>query len=362
MLLKYGGLDLSAFCQHITWNETNSDKFWLEVHHLIKGLLFFRNNGIVHNDLKPQNILFDTKTGSLMYIDFGLMATKQKIETLSKNSENKLGVFHWSFPFDSGFMNKKDYDKYKNHKVDGRSHRYEAQLENMIINNRIQKYLPKLPLAHPASFALIFSYLNPLGIVPSLPSIATQYGYIHSFFNGFNNYIDNKNYNDYLNNAIDSIDVYGLGFTLQYILNCFNRQNGVSLDFFTKASGLFETMYDFNPDTRNVNIDQILDRYENILLETGVLTRLHKSFNNNKLINKDPIPTIIKNNYKSKQGQPLSKELNSFANLDPGRTPDVVSTGVTPTSIPSFNLQELQEWKKLMEKGEEEEKLRYAKN
>ena len=91
-------------------------------------------------------------------------------------------------------------------------------------------------------------------------------------------------------------------------------------------------MYDFNPDTRNVNIDQILDGYENILLETGVLTRLNKSFNNNKLINKDPIPTIIKNNYKSKQGQPLSKELNSFANLDPGRTFDVVSTGVTPTT------------------------------
>ena len=129
LLLKYGGSDLQAFCKHgikqyIKTDKDNSDNFWLEVHHLIKGLLFFRNNGIVHNDLKPQNILFDTKTGSLMYIDFGLMATKQKIETLSKNSENDLGIFHWSFPFDSGFLNKNNYDKYKNHKVDGRSSMY----------------------------------------------------------------------------------------------------------------------------------------------------------------------------------------------------------------------------------------------
>ena len=82
-------------------------------------------------------------------------------------------------------------------------------MTSMILNNRTQKYLPKLPLAHPASFALIFSYLNPSG---TQPSIETRYGYIDKFFNGFNNYIDNKNYNDYLNNAIDSIDVYGLGF------------------------------------------------------------------------------------------------------------------------------------------------------
>ena len=318
LLLKYGGPDLSAFCEdgihdYIKTDKDNKcDKFWLEVHHLIKGLQFFRNNGIVHNDLKPQNILFDPKKCSLMYIDFGLMAKKNNMENLSKKSNNTLGIFHWSFPFDSGFINKDNYDKYKNYKVRKMDRMYKNQISDMIINGNKENQL-KIPLRNPLSFRILFSYLNPYG---TEPSASTQYAYIQNFFDGFNNYIDKHNYTEYLNNAIDSIDVFGLGFTLQYILNCFYRHHAVSLDFFTKASGLFETMYDFNPFTRNTNIENILDRYENILLETGVLTRLNKKFENNKLVNKKPLPTIIRNN-NSNQGQPLSKEFERFANLDP---------------------------------------------
>jgi hypothetical protein len=45
-------------------------------------------------------------------------------------------------------------------------------------------------------------------------------------------------------------------------------------------------MYDFNPETREINIDNLIEEYENILLDTGILTRLNKSFENHTIVNK----------------------------------------------------------------------------
>jgi serine/threonine protein kinase len=98
LVMKYGGPDLKIFCkdvitQYLKSNKwEKSDKFWLEVHHLIRGLQFFRDSGIVHNDLKPQNILYNTKTNKLMFIDFGLMQTRAEIIRTSKNNTNNQAV------------------------------------------------------------------------------------------------------------------------------------------------------------------------------------------------------------------------------------------------------------------------------
>jgi serine/threonine protein kinase len=84
LLLKFGGLDLKALCNNylVKYLKKNTqkrtDNFWIEVHHLIKGIKFFKENGIVHNDIKPQNILFNSK-GKMKYIDFGLMRRKTDI-------------------------------------------------------------------------------------------------------------------------------------------------------------------------------------------------------------------------------------------------------------------------------------------
>jgi hypothetical protein len=50
-------------------------------------------------------------------------------------------------------------------------------------------------------------------------------------------------------------------------------------------------MYDFNPETREINIDNLLNEYETILQETGILTRLQKTFENNNLINTKQVRT-----------------------------------------------------------------------
>ena len=325
LLLKFGGLDLKVLsntylAKYLKINtQKRTDNFLIEVHHLIKGLQFFKDNNIVHNDIKPQNILFNSK-GKMKYIDFGLMRTKQEIINLSKINDNFLGIFHWSYPFDCGFMEKIEYDKYKNLNVLDKT-LFKNEFSKLIINDskgvNSKINALKVPIHNPNSFKILFTYLNPDN---TIPNASTQYGYINSFFNGFNVMINTKSYDDVLNYIIDSIDVFGLGFTLQFMANSFKKLHALSLSDFTRLSAFFYKMYDFNPLTRVINIDLLLNEYENILLELGVLMRLGKSFNNHILINKLSAPSIIisksKNDDKS-HPQHLSYELQELANKDP---------------------------------------------
>lgn len=288
LLLKFGGPDLKKLCnsQLKTYLNKNAklktDKFWLEVHHLLKGIKFFKDNGIVHNDIKPQNILFNMKTNKLVFIDFGLMRSKEEIVSLSNKSKNFLGIYHWSYPFDCGLMNKKNWTAYKN-LTKSKKTTYKNQLYKMIINNS-KKNTYDISIKNPTSFNSLFAYIN-TNEEPLTDSI--KLSYIEDFFDGYNNLIINNRYDNMLEQTIDSIDVYGLGFTLQYILNCFYRQNVLDLIFFERLSTFFHKMYDFNPETREINIDKLINEYENILLETGILTRLKKSFENHTIVNKN---------------------------------------------------------------------------
>jgi serine/threonine protein kinase len=321
LVLKFGGPDLKALCNKYLVKylekdtEIRANKFWLEVHHLIKGLKFFKDNGIIHNDIKPQNILFDTTNGKMKYIDFGLMRTKENIIQSSKKSNNFLGIYHWSYPFDCGFMNKEQYFNYKNANSVTRTQRKNSLSELIVTDSKSNQF--NLPITNPSAFSILFTYINPDNVVPNA---ATQYGYINSFFDGFNDMISRNKYETVLNYIADSIDVFSLGFTLQFMANCFKRLNVLSLEDFTRLSAFFHKMYDFNPVNRVIDIDTLLNEYENVLLEIGVLTRLGKSFKNNILVNKPPAPPVIIVESKSDEKSPpkhLSAALQELANNEP---------------------------------------------
>jgi len=318
LVLKDGGPDLKALCSnHLTKyisskKKRKTDAFWLEVHHLIKGLQFFRDNGVIHYDLKPQNILFDLKNGSMKFIDFGLMKSKSTVINNSKNNINTSGNFHWSYPFDCGFMNRDMFEQYKKSK---RRDKYKTELSELIIGDRsLSDNTLGLPIKKPEAFKILFTYLSPDN---NIPDSAIQYGYINSFFEGFNALLTNKSYNEILDIFTNSIDVFGLGFTMQYMANCFLRHRLLSVDDFTRLSTFFYKMYDFNPFTRVTDLDVLLTEYENVLLQNGVLSRLHKSFQNHLLVDEMPVPTIVAEEISRYRPEHLSPELQAYANQDP---------------------------------------------
>ena len=320
LILKFGGPDLKALCNKylIKYLENDKDKrvdkFWLEVHHLIKGLQFFKDHGIVHNDIKPQNILFDSKNGKMRYIDFGLMRRKKDIIDSCQVNNNYLGIYHWSYPFDCGFMNRIQFQNYKKSDESRRTF-WKNELSQLIVTDSKTNTL-NLPINNPESFKILFTYLNP---DDTIPDVATQYAYINSFFDGFDDLIKSKSYNEVLNHTTDSIDVFGLGFTLQFMANCFKRLNALSLEDYTRLSTFFHKMYDFNPVTRVIDINLLLSEYENILLEIGISTRIGKSFENHTLVNKAPAPPLIMKEAKIDENsapEHLSEKLQEIANKD----------------------------------------------
>jgi hypothetical protein len=88
-------------------------------------------------------------------------------------------------------------------------------------------------------------------------------------------------------------------------------------------------MYDFNLETREINIENLINEYERILLDTGILTRLKKTTNPKKkqvisktalelLADLDPVSKDGTNSYTFDKVQikdcPPDKELNLATN------------------------------------------------
>jgi hypothetical protein len=102
LVLKDGGQSIAIYASE---NENKTiplgefELFWLAIYKLLHGLLLYKKNGIMHFDLKPQNIVYDVQTHDMKFIDFGLT---QSIEmAMSKESR-----YWWSYPWESGIFNK----------------------------------------------------------------------------------------------------------------------------------------------------------------------------------------------------------------------------------------------------------------
>jgi hypothetical protein len=81
-------------------------------------------------------------------------------------------------------------------------------------------------------------------------------------------------------------------------------------------------MFDPEITLRVTDIKALLDEYEDILLETGLLTRLKKTFENNNLIAKAPMPSPImriaeKQEASAVKLKPLSSHMERVADMDP---------------------------------------------
>jgi hypothetical protein len=80
----------------------------------------------------------------------------------------------------------------------------------------------------------------------------------------------------------------------------------------------------FEPEIteRVLDIKVLLDEYEDILLETGLLARMNKAFEDNTLVNRAPMPSPImrlaeKEEQYGVSSKPLSSHLERIADMDP---------------------------------------------
>ncbi|NBS53047.1 MAG: hypothetical protein EBS96_10650 [Spartobacteria bacterium] len=116
LVMGDGGDDLTVFAKKAKeWKGGSAtekiDRFWLAAHRMFVGIKAFLENGVIHHDLKGQNIVYNEKTQRMNFIDFGLMVRKEKVINECKKTAYGLSMFHWSFPLECRFLNKGNYDQ-----------------------------------------------------------------------------------------------------------------------------------------------------------------------------------------------------------------------------------------------------------
>ena len=289
-LLQYldGGSDLEDFAQvHLTkflstWPQRQSDYFWLNAHKLFMGLKQFAANNIIHDDLKPQNIVFkfdlSKDTMDFNFIDFGLA---KNLSSLRMNVETRYvdRLFHWSRPMEQGFASNKlhldDFLVSPDHDII--AYFTKEFLDILIQNKKTNQYGIR-----PDSFMLLHDYTED-SLNKNTTLIIEER--LKSCIQGMLAY--RTDIDAFCRKTINTTDSYALGFSLNYVANEMHMKGAFADNEYIRYHQFFEKLFDFNLFTRWDNIDMIINEYESVLELNGVLRRLGKRFVNHKVEKKD---------------------------------------------------------------------------
>ena len=111
LLIDDGGVDLYNFTEKIYPKLSLQDQniFFTSVLQLFKGLKFFSDNDIIHQDIKSLNIVYNVANGKIRYIDFGMVISKNEFIEQSKNSSYSFAQSWAYYPPEFSCANKIDY-------------------------------------------------------------------------------------------------------------------------------------------------------------------------------------------------------------------------------------------------------------
>ena len=153
LLMENGGLDLNNFTTNIfpKLDINDQNKFLTAILDAIKGVQFFNKVGIIHQDIKSGNMVYNLKTNKLKFIDFGLMITKEKFIRSSSSNQNTFAQTWDYYPPEFSCANFSDFDdldkcmQYRNdYAVQMREPDYDTFIEDMA--NTFDSYCLSLAL------------------------------------------------------------------------------------------------------------------------------------------------------------------------------------------------------------------------
>jgi serine/threonine protein kinase len=273
LVMKYGGQDLAIFGEEVrTWTKTKEnvdaiELFWLECIRLFYGLKVLHDNDVLHHDLKQQNIVYDRATNRVNFIDFGFMEKKTTRISDAKRSASWLGnKHHWSFPLEAVYWNKDDYMMAATSR--GKTKKAYREFAKSVADN----------------CGYFFTSTFRFGESKAQQDEAIKRVTSEAFANVLAFEPTDEAYNRFIDKSIDSVDTYGLGIALMFVLQ--RSKHLLSRDFLMKLGNLFA------PDMFNRNIflrstpEQLLAKYEDALTTSGLLEKHNKHIENHLIANK----------------------------------------------------------------------------
>jgi serine/threonine protein kinase len=270
LVMKYGGQDLAQFGEEVqTWTKTKEhvdaiELFWLEVVRLFYGLKVLHDNDVLHHDLKQQNIVYDKATNRANFIDFGFMEKRSTRIYQAKTSGSRLGLnHHWSFPLEAVYWNKEDYMRAARREKTKRGYRGFAE---SVADNC--GYF----------FTSVIHFNSNTSKRDKTAAVGTR--------NAFRNVLEfeptNDSYNRFIEKSIDTVDTYGLGIALMFVLH--RSKHLLSEEFYKNVMNLGVNMLEGRVFLRSTP-EQLLAQYEDLLTNSGLLEKHNKHIENHLIAN-----------------------------------------------------------------------------
>jgi len=253
---KYGGIDIyQLFKKKIINNFEDYKLFLIELFRMIEGIKLFNQNNLIHHDINPKNIVYDKKNNRLNFIDFSLTTTKDKI---INDINYEFSIFHVSFPIESGFYKKKDYENivlWDELKINS----YCDKIRKEILN-KISKHDTKIISELKDLF--LFYY-----VLDDKAGKDIKYDAINNL-NLFLLNVKNYSFDDFINKSLDTFDLYGYGLCLIYSIRyC---ENFLTPNLKEDLYDLALKILDLNVFTR-LSIENAQNIFKNILVKHNIL-------------------------------------------------------------------------------------------
>jgi len=284
LIMNDGGENIEGFAEKMSKSGTSemAHHFWVDVLNVLLGIEKLVDKGIVHHDLKPQNIVYKSDTRDMKMIDFGLMTTMRDINTYSEKNKYPFAILHWSFPFELLFYNKITYDNYAAKKASAMQyytnmmHKFQASGNNDDSTIHLRTF---------------FNYMQVNGY-----SSEYNRNLIKRYWKDFFTFIvnmDKMTHESFVEMSSKTIDLYGLGIALATAFSETHKYLDATL-----KDRLANFIYSLtNPNlTLRLTPSIAVSEYTSILENTGVLAKYKTNVD---VANAAPIPASIRNKINS---------------------------------------------------------------
>lgn len=235
LVLKDGGIDLSIWLdkiEELKMSENVSQKniksqiskMWKCFGNLVRnGLAILLKNKTLHHDLKAQNIVYDLENNIMKFIDYGFLITIPEVIESSAKSNYKYAGFHWSYPFETGFYNKNMFDRFCNFSMQEKQNYFQKLKHNVIYNikNNINDDTENDDID---ALITVLAKFRGLGDERFNNYLEFYLQELEKFYLQLN-YTDTNSYLRFMNQSLNTFDLYGLGMTAMYLYSHLGETN-----------------------------------------------------------------------------------------------------------------------------------------
>ena len=303
LIMTDGGTNLKQFAKkmHELHNSSENQKkmeiFWIETLRLFYGLLKFNESDIIHYDIKPQNIVYNSETNRLNFIDFGFMTTKDNVKSKIKKSDYNLAIWYWYYPFENMLLNYNEFVDFVNKSTENKKKIMELLKEKAKKTNDTEH------------FSEFYEYVG-----DEIKS-SNDSKFIELLLK-----LKMNDYKRLMEKSLDSVDSYGLGISLYYTLR--KTLHLIPSELAQSLKDLFENMVTASIYQRYTP-DLLIEKYESILEDSGLLKKHNLKIREHMVIKKSQ-PTLLRtiartfglvnsssssDNKKTRKNKPIKKNL-----------------------------------------------------